>query len=80
MLSESAESEHFQKALHSGVFKALELVESYLDLCNNKKMPKSIQCGGKVSTRQFCLSLMTQYVSLSNLRERYSTVNRRRNI
>lgn len=33
MLSESSESEHFQKALHSGVFKALELVESYLDLC-----------------------------------------------
>lgn len=42
MLSESSESEHFQKALHSGIFKALELVESYLDLCNNKKMPKSI--------------------------------------
>lgn len=41
VLSESSESEHGQKALHSGIFKALELVESYPDLCNNKNMPKS---------------------------------------
>lgn len=41
VLSESSESEHVQKALHSGILKALELVESYPDLCNNKNMPKS---------------------------------------